>query len=75
MEEHSNFIWQLIEHTPVLRQKIQNLDRRQFINKDEQILEYIDFFKDLDLTLEEIITSFRIPSQHLFSQTSKPLNT
>ena len=72
MEEQSDFIWQLIEQTPLLRQRIQTMDIREIVNKDEQVMEYIDFFKDLDLMLEEIRTNILIPSpQRLIPLNSK----
>ena len=74
MEEHSYFIWQLIEQTPVLSQKIQNLDTMKHQNDDQHVAVYIDFFKDLELTLEEIITSFQIPSHNFYPQPTKLLN-
>jgi len=73
MEERSDFIWEMIENIPVLRQKIQSLEAIEPSNHYIHIAEYIDFFKEIDLMLDEIKKDFQIPNtQHPTLSSSKP---
>ena len=62
MENQFKFIWQLIEETPMLKQKLYKLDTNNHLNDDEQVGVYIDFFQEVELIIEEVASSFRIPA-------------
>ena len=58
MEERCEFIWQLIEESPELNAKMQELENHDLDNYDEQINGIITFFRELDEIIDCVVDSY-----------------
>ena len=51
----------MIEDIPVLRQRVHNLEGVEQSKHEGHIADFLDFFKDLDLIIDEVLKEFHIP--------------
>jgi hypothetical protein len=56
MEERCEFIWQIIEESPVLRKKLKKLEVQNSANSEKQVNAYIDLFKEVEEIMEAVET-------------------
>ena len=58
MEEKCDFIWQIISDSPVLRQRIHELENENTDDSDSQADCFIGFFRELEEMLECITDTY-----------------
>ena len=58
MEERCEFIWQIIEESPELNAKMQELEDYDLENYDEKVYEIISFFRDMDEIIDCVVDSY-----------------
>ena len=58
MEVRSEFIWQMIEESPVLSKKLRELESQNCQNKENQVNGYIQLFKEIEEIMDTVVESY-----------------
>ncbi len=58
MEERCEFIWQIIEESPVLRKKLNELEKEYCDNNEKQVNAYIELFKEIEEIMEIVAEAY-----------------
>ena len=58
MEDRCEFIWQIIEESPFLHKRLNELEQRASENSDEQVNVLIDFFREMEEILECVTDAY-----------------
>jgi len=58
MEEQCEFIWQIIEGSPLLQKKMHELEQASSNNYDEQVSGFIDFFREIEKIIDCVVDSY-----------------
>jgi hypothetical protein len=58
MEERCEFIWQIIEESPVLRKKLNELEEENSDNNENKVNTYIELFKEVEEIMEIAVETY-----------------
>ena len=59
MEDRCEFIWQLIEESPVLSRELHELEKGDLKNQDKIVSGLIDFYRDIDLGIDCLLEAYQ----------------
>ncbi len=58
MEVRCEFIWQIIEESPILRKKLRELESQNCQNKGNQVNGYIQLFKEIEEIMDTVVETY-----------------